>query len=656
MDTTPWVHKPRVARMILIVTLFSAWGTLNLPTPRLHADDTEGADKRTDAERIAGAKTLIANDKARQQRLAQNSERLNARFDKLADRFTELDRQRSERLRQSPSATIPDAAEQEWKFARDELNQLIHRRKLVQDQLKTLSEKLQLEHDYLRRLSQPYLSSEPTAPIAKDAGANVAVPPAPAAPVNPSLLTSANLAPPATVAPGPAAPSAVPSKIGGTQPPAASLLDADERVVAARKNQQAKLAALQAARERLQFLDRSIDIFERDLTHSREILADAMKSAGKPEISSPKATAIAPVDAEEAVRLAEAEEERAQARESIREESAVIAETEAMLKRLHASRASQSNAVTAAEAALSSAQTWMLLIESPLSPSYIVRWLTERGPKVVSVLIVTLIMLGGARLIERRILAGLLHSRSNTNGKSGRAETLRRVFHSSANFAILTLGILAGLDQAGVNVTVLLGGAAVLGAAIAFGSQHLIRDFFSGFMILVENQYSVGHVVAINTKAGLVEDITLRMTVLRDEEGVVHFIPHSEATIVSNLTYGWARAVFDIAIDYRENVDRVMQVLMELARELRNDPQYGMLILDSPELQGVDRLGDSAVSIKFLIKTQPIQQWNVKRELLRRIKNRFDELGITFAFPQRELHFSADQSPVSNQASGATRS
>lgn len=98
-------------------------------------------------------------------------------------------------------------------------------------------------------------------------------------------------------------------------------------------------------------------------------------------------------------------------------------------------------------------------------------------------------------------------------------------------------------------MTVLLGGAAVLGAAIAFGSQHLIRDFFSGFMILVEKQYSVGHVVAINTKAGLVEDVTLRMTVLRDEEGGVHFIPHREATIVSNLTYGWARAVFDIAID-----------------------------------------------------------------------------------------------------------
>lgn len=643
-------HPARIVRALLIFTVVSTYGILVIPTPQVLADDdSSGADVRTDAERIAGAKTLIANDKARQQRLAQNAERLNARFDKMADRFTELDRRRAEMLRRSPSAPIPSAQEQEWKSARDELNQLIHRRKLVQDQLQTLSEKLQLEHDYLRRLSQPSLSSEPAAPIAKEPLAGTNVPPSPAAPTPPPILSSFSLAPTTPVAPG-QAPAAGTAKAAGSPQPGSSLLDADERVVAARKDQQAKLAALQAARERLQFLDRSIDVFERDLNHSREILADAMKTAGESKPHRAEVAVSGPADAEETVRLAEAEEERAQARESVQEEAAVIAETQAMLKRLHASRASQSSAVTAAEAALSSAQTWMLLIESPLSPSYIVRWLTERGPKVVSVMIVTLIMLAGARLIERRILAGLLKSRGKGPGQSGRAETLRRVFHSSANFAILTLGILAALDQAGVNVTVLLGGAAVLGAAIAFGSQHLIRDFFSGFMILVENQYSVGHVVAINTKAGLVEDITLRMTVLRDEEGIVHFIPHSEATVVSNLTYGWARAVFDIAIDYRENVDRVMEVLMDLARELRNDPQYGMLMLDNPELQGVDRLGDSAVSIKFLIKTQPIQQWNVKRELLRRIKNRFDELGIAFAFPQRELHFSPEQSPMSHPA------
>jgi small conductance mechanosensitive channel len=223
------------------------------------------------------------------------------------------------------------------------------------------------------------------------------------------------------------------------------------------------------------------------------------------------------------------------------------------------------------------------------------------------------------------------------------------VFHSFTTFTILTLGALGALDQAGVNVTVLLGGAAVLGAAIAFGSQHLIRDFFSGFMILIENQYSVGHVVSINTKSGLVEDITLRMTVLRDEEGIVHFIPHSEATIVSNMTYGWARAVFDVAVDYREDVDKVMRVLMTLAREMRSDPQYGMLIIDNPELQGVDRLSDTAVRIKFLIKTQPIQQWNVKRELLRRIKNKFDELGIAFAFPQYQIHLDSEHSELAGE-------
>lgn len=144
--------------------------------------------------------------------------------------------------------------------------------------------------------------------------------------------------------------------------------------------------------------------------------------------------------------------------------------------------------------------------------------------------------------------------------------------------------------------------------------------------------------MTINNKSGLVEDISLRITVLRDEDGTVHFIPHSEATFVSNMTYGWARAIFEVKIDYREDVERVAAVLMDLARDLQNDPQFGMLIIDNPVLQGVDRLEDSAVVVKFLVKTQPIQQWTIKRELQKRIKKKFDELGIAFAFPQRELH------------------
>ena len=659
----------------LIILVLGVLGRMTIGQNQGEPNPGQKLDDRTDAERIAGAMRLMANDRARQEKLNRELERLNSRFESLTEKFTQLDRRRvtGHLLPQAvpPAAPTPQPTSQqqggsgappdpllesEWTTARDNLNQLIRRRKLIQLQSSTLSEKLQLEHDYLQRLTQPVLSAATVEPVAR--------PPArPAesltAPTVPSAVPSPSLPgmPALPVVPPPPEANKGPADVSTETiaSPSTSLGDVDERVVAARKDQEASKLALRAARDRLEFVDRSIDVFERDLKHSREMLADAqLQSQDITTDLNASATGNIP-DAADAVYEAELREDLLRATDSIKEETAVIAETEAMLKRLHDSRDDAFRQVTAASRSLSNAQTWVLLLESPLSPSRLIHWLTDHGPKVVSVLILIAAMLGISRLIERRVLSRLLQRRGSPSENSGRAETLRRVFHSFSNFAILTLGSLAVLDQAGVNVTVLLGGAAVLGAAIAFGSQHLIRDFFSGFMILIENQYSVGHVVSVGTKSGQVEDITLRMTVLRDEEGIVHFIPHSQATVVSNMTYGWARAVFVVTVDYRENVDRVMKVLMDLARDMRHDPKYGMLMIDNPELQGVDRLGDSAVSIKFLVKTQPIQQWTIKRELLRRIKNRFDELGIAFAFPQRELHINSDQFEVPRTAKAVSQ-
>jgi small conductance mechanosensitive channel len=183
-----------------------------------------------------------------------------------------------------------------------------------------------------------------------------------------------------------------------------------------------------------------------------------------------------------------------------------------------------------------------------------------------------------------------------------------------------------------------MGGAAVIGLAVAFGAQNLIRDYFTGFMMLMEDQYSVNDVVRIGSISGLVELITLRMTVLRDLEGVRHFIPHGAVTSVSNLTHGWSRALLDVPVAYKENVDRVIDVLMELGREMRHHPVLGKHILEEPEMLGVDSFADSAVVIRFLLKTRPLQQWPIKREMLRRIKNRFDELGIEIPFPHRTIY------------------
>jgi small conductance mechanosensitive channel len=186
-----------------------------------------------------------------------------------------------------------------------------------------------------------------------------------------------------------------------------------------------------------------------------------------------------------------------------------------------------------------------------------------------------------------------------------------------------------------------MGGAAVLGLAIAFGAQNLIRDYFYGFVILLENQYKLNDVLKIGELAGQVEQITLRMTVLRDIEGNVHFIPNGKIDSVTNMTHGWSRAVIEVGVGYGEDADRVMQVLLDVAAELRQAAEFRGLILDDAEMLGVESLGDSSMVIKFLVKTRPMSKWAVKRELLRRIKRRFDELGIEIPLPQRVIYHRA---------------
>jgi small conductance mechanosensitive channel len=245
-----------------------------------------------------------------------------------------------------------------------------------------------------------------------------------------------------------------------------------------------------------------------------------------------------------------------------------------------------------------------------------------------------------AQLLAGRVVVNVVRRRHRGTDyeREQRAQTLKRIFQSVGGILILTIGSLAVLDQVGIDVTLLLGGAAVFGMAVAFGAQALVKDYFSGIIMLMENQYSVGNVVRIGEVAGAVEDVTLRMTVLRDLEGVAHFIPHGQITTVSNLTHGWSRAVFEIGVGYGENVDKVMKVLLRLANELHEDEEFGPLTIDEPEMLGVDAFGDSAVVIKFMIKTRPLRQWPVKRELLRRIKHEFDALGIEIPFPHRTVY------------------
>ena len=215
------------------------------------------------------------------------------------------------------------------------------------------------------------------------------------------------------------------------------------------------------------------------------------------------------------------------------------------------------------------------------------------------------------------------------------------------NVGMITIVVLAFLMILGTFMPIgpLLAGVGVLGLAVSFGAQSLVKDLISGGFMLVEGQFAVGDVVRVKETAGMVEKITLRTIVLRDIQGVVHIIPNGTVETLSNLTKSWSRAVLEIGVAYKEDVDRVMEVMKEEALKLYADPEWEPLIVEEPIVPGVERFDDSAVTIRVSFKTLPLKQWDVARQYRRRIKNRFDAEGIEIPFPHRTLYWGAGEGP-----------
>jgi small-conductance mechanosensitive channel len=226
---------------------------------------------------------------------------------------------------------------------------------------------------------------------------------------------------------------------------------------------------------------------------------------------------------------------------------------------------------------------------------------------------------------------------------SARVKTLLAVGRNAAFSAITVVTLLLVLSELGIDIAPLLAGAGVVGLAVGFGAQTLVKDIITGAIILFQDLVAVGEVVKVGDTAGLVEAISIRHIRLRDLSGTVHTIPFSAISTISNLTKDFSFYVFDIGVAYREDVDRVMDVLKDLGTELQQDPELGSLILAPLEIFGLDRFADSAIVIKARIKTLPIQQWTIGREFNRRLKRRFDELGIEIPFPHRTLYFGIDK-------------
>jgi small conductance mechanosensitive channel len=203
---------------------------------------------------------------------------------------------------------------------------------------------------------------------------------------------------------------------------------------------------------------------------------------------------------------------------------------------------------------------------------------------------------------------------------------------------IWTVAILMVLRELDVDITPVLTGAGIVGLAIGFGAQTLVRDVISGFFLIIEDQVRVGDVAVVNTIGGMVEQINLRTIVLRDLEGAVHVIPNGEIKTLSNKTKDYSYYIVSLAVEYGEDTDRVVEAVRKAATELAADPAYGPSILEPIEVLGVDDFKESSVTLKFRIKTVPVKQWEVGRELRRRIKKLFDAEKIRLPFPQYDVH------------------
>lgn len=269
-------------------------------------------------------------------------------------------------------------------------------------------------------------------------------------------------------------------------------------------------------------------------------------------------------------------------------------------------------------------------------------WLAGHGIRLGFIIAVSAVALFG---LSGGIPAVIAHAvRQQMAGQTEeevqkRVDTLSLVLVTSLQIVVITIALFTVLSELGIDITPVLAGVGVAGIAIGFGAQSLVKDIIAGLFVVLENQYRVGDVVKIADVNGLVEDINLRRTVLRDLDGAVHIVPNGEIRVASNFTREWSRVNVNISVGYGENLDRVMEVINRVGKELAEDPKWRPSILKPPQAARVDKLGDSGVEIKILGDTKPTRQWDVTGELLKRLKTTFDVEGIEIPWPHTKVYF-----------------
>jgi small-conductance mechanosensitive channel len=280
-----------------------------------------------------------------------------------------------------------------------------------------------------------------------------------------------------------------------------------------------------------------------------------------------------------------------------------------------------------------------------------VEWSVTQLPTILILVVATLVALWLNRVIIRKLrknIIGRLEKKEEVESAESakRVETLLNIVKGLIKIIIWMVFFMILLNKLGIDIAPLLAGAGIIGLAVGFGAQELVRDFISGFFMLLENQVRKGDVAIINGTGGLVESIQLRTIILRDFSGTMHVFQNGKINTIANMTKGWSAVVFDIGVAYKEDTDVVAGIMKQVGDELQKDPDFGDKILEPLEIFGVDKFADSAVIMKARFKTLPIQQWTVGREYNRRIKKAFDEKNIEIPFPHTTIYWGEAINPL----------
>lgn len=270
-------------------------------------------------------------------------------------------------------------------------------------------------------------------------------------------------------------------------------------------------------------------------------------------------------------------------------------------------------------------------------------WTTTSGLRVIVAVALAIVAMRLAKLLCNRLLTRLLQlGKENDPEQEKSANTMVSIIRTTLMVVIIVMTIMMVLAELGIDIAPILAAAGVVGLAVGFGARTLVEDVISGFFILVEDMVREGDVVTVDGHSGLVERVTLRMVVLRDGSGSVHYVRNGQIGVVTNMTKDFSKAVLEIGVSYREDVDRVIAIMRQVAEELRQDPEFAASILEPLDVMGLDQFAESAVVIKAAIKTKPIKQWGVAREYKKRLKVAFEKEGVEIPFP----HMTVVMSPA----------